>query len=128
MPPENQNQSMQAPSIQKTDDQTANIQKPNTPELNSKDQNAQELNSQELNASEKDTQKQNSQTTATPTKSPVTHPGFFSVLQSILAALIGVQSEEKRKQDFESGHLGIYLFAGLVMVIIFILVLVSSRP
>ncbi len=51
-------------------------------------------------------------------------PGIFSVLQSVLAAMFGVQSESKRKEDFEKGHPAEYIFVGIVMVIIFILTIV----
>lgn len=51
-------------------------------------------------------------------------PGVFGVMQSVLAAMFGVQSEEKRKQDFESGSAGSYIFVGIVMVIIFVLTII----
>ena len=52
-------------------------------------------------------------------------PGIFSMLQSVLAAMIGIQSEEKRKEDFENGHAGNYIFIGIVMVLIFIFSLIK---
>ncbi|WP_196138663.1 DUF2970 domain-containing protein [Aliikangiella sp. G2MR2-5] len=52
-------------------------------------------------------------------------PGILSVLQSVIAAMFGVQSESKRQQDFENGHPGTYIFVGIVMVIIFIFTLIS---
>ena len=52
-------------------------------------------------------------------------PGILSIIQSVLAAMFGVQSEEKRAQDFETGHIGSYIFVGVVMVIIFIFTLIS---
>jgi len=52
-------------------------------------------------------------------------PGILSVVQSVLAAMVGIQSDEKRQQDFEQGHPGTYIFIGIVFVIIFILVLVN---
>ncbi|MCO7225716.1 DUF2970 domain-containing protein [Pleionea sp. CnH1-48] len=45
---------------------------------------------------------------------------FFSVVQSVLAAFIGVQSEEKRKEDFEKGSAAEFIFAGIIGTIIFI--------
>lgn len=48
-------------------------------------------------------------------------PGFFSVLQSVLAAMFGVQSDKKRQQDFEKGNAGEYIFIGIIMVVVFIL-------
>ena len=52
-------------------------------------------------------------------------PGIFSMLQSVLAAMVGIQSEEKRQKDFESGHAGNYIFIGIVMVLIFIFTLIK---
>lgn len=51
-------------------------------------------------------------------------PGILSVLQSVLAAMFGVQSETKRKEDFEKGHPAEYILIGLIMVVIFILTIV----
>lgn len=51
-------------------------------------------------------------------------PSFLSILQSVLAAMFGVQSEEKRKKDFEGGNFASYIFIGVVMTIIFVLSIV----
>lgn len=51
-------------------------------------------------------------------------PGVFRVIQSVLAAMIGIQSDQKRKEDFESGHWSHYIMAGVVMVVIFIFTLI----
>lgn len=48
-------------------------------------------------------------------------PGFFNVLQSVLAAMFGVQSDKNRQQDFEKGSAGEYIFIGIIMVVVFIL-------
>ncbi|NVJ59456.1 MAG: DUF2970 domain-containing protein [Gammaproteobacteria bacterium] len=48
-------------------------------------------------------------------------PGIFGVLQSVLAAMFGVQSEAKREQDFEKGSAADYIFVGIIMAIIFVL-------
>ncbi|TQV85332.1 DUF2970 domain-containing protein [Aliikangiella coralliicola] len=52
-------------------------------------------------------------------------PGVLGVFQSVIAAMFGVQSEEKRQQDFESGHAGNYIFVGVVMVVIFVFTLIA---
>jgi len=52
-------------------------------------------------------------------------PGIFAIIQSVLAAMFGVQSEEKRVQDFESGHIGSYIFVGILFVIVFIFTLIA---
>lgn len=49
---------------------------------------------------------------------------WFSVLQSVLAALFGVQSEQKRLQDFQSPKPLPYILVGIVLVIGFIVGLV----
>ena len=51
---------------------------------------------------------------------------FFNLVQSVLAAAFGVQSEEKRKQDFQQAspiHLAIL---GLMFLIIFIAVILLT--
>jgi hypothetical protein len=52
-------------------------------------------------------------------------PGIFSVIASVLAAMIGIQSDKNRERDFESGNMGSYIFVGIVMVFIFIMTLIS---
>ncbi len=52
-------------------------------------------------------------------------PGMISVILSVLAAMIGIQSDKNRERDFEKGHLGNYIFVGVVVVIIFIFTLIS---
>ncbi|MFU8788883.1 MAG: DUF2970 domain-containing protein [Methylobacter sp.] len=51
-------------------------------------------------------------------------PTITQVIKSVLAAAIGVQSNENRQKDFEQGSLPMYIIAGLVFTIIFILGLV----
>ena len=52
-------------------------------------------------------------------------PSLFNIIQSVLAAMVGIQSDKNRERDFESGHIGNYIFVGIVMVIIFIFTLIS---
>lgn len=52
-------------------------------------------------------------------------PGLLSVIQSVLAAMFGVQSEEKRVKDFENGSAINYIVVGVVMVVIFIFSLIA---
>ena len=52
-------------------------------------------------------------------------PGIFSIVFSVLAAMIGIQSEENRKRDFEQGSLGNYIFVGIIVVAIFVFSLIS---
>lgn len=52
-------------------------------------------------------------------------PGALSMIQSVLAAMFGVQSDEKRAKDFETGNLGSFVFVGVIMVVIFVLTLIT---
>lgn len=48
---------------------------------------------------------------------------FLTVIKSVLAAAIGVQSDKNRKKDFEEGSLSSYIIAGLIFTVLFILAL-----
>ena len=52
-------------------------------------------------------------------------PTLKQVIQSVLAAAIGVQSEENQKRDFEHGSLSSYLVVGAIATVLFILALVT---
>ena len=52
-------------------------------------------------------------------------PGMLKVLFSVLAAMIGIQSDKNRERDFETGHIGNYIFVGIIVVAIFIFSLIS---
>jgi len=52
-------------------------------------------------------------------------PSLKQVVQSVLAAAIGVQSKANRERDFEKGSLSSYLIVGAIMVLLFILTLVT---
>ncbi len=49
--------------------------------------------------------------------------GLLQTIFSILAALFGVQSESKRKRDFEQGKASNFIIAGIIFVIAFIITL-----
>jgi hypothetical protein len=56
-------------------------------------------------------------------------PTITQVFKSVLAAFIGVQSEDNRKKDFEHGSLSTYIIAGIIFTVLFvvaIIVLVST--
>lgn len=46
---------------------------------------------------------------------------ILNVIKSVFAAAIGVQSDQNRKKDFESGSLSSYIIAGLIFTVLFIL-------
>jgi len=52
-------------------------------------------------------------------------PGVLSVIGSVLSAMIGIQSDEKRERDFEKGHIGNYIFVGIIAVAIFVFTLIT---
>ncbi|MGZ8944452.1 MAG: DUF2970 domain-containing protein [Methylococcaceae bacterium] len=51
-------------------------------------------------------------------------PTFIQVAKSVLAAFVGVQSEENRKKDFEQGSLKIYIIAGIIFSAVFVISLI----
>lgn len=50
-------------------------------------------------------------------------PGFRQVLKAVFGAIVGVQSEQQRQQDFQTNSIWPYLLAGIVLVFCFILML-----
>jgi len=51
--------------------------------------------------------------------------GFFTVVLSVLAAMVGIQSDENRERDFNSGSASKFIFVGIIMVMIFVFSLIS---
>ena len=50
---------------------------------------------------------------------------FVSVIKSILAAGIGVQSEKNRQRDFEKGNPLVFIVGGIIFTVLFILTVAS---
>lgn len=50
-------------------------------------------------------------------------PGFRQVLKAVFGAIVGVQSEQQRQQDFQTTIIWPYLVAGIFAVVVFILLL-----
>jgi len=50
---------------------------------------------------------------------------FLSILQSTLAAAIGVQSEKNRQRDFTHGKPIYFIIAGLIFIVVFIAVIIT---
>jgi hypothetical protein len=48
-------------------------------------------------------------------------PSLISVVKSILAAAIGVQSDKNRTRDFEQGNPLTFIVGGIVFTLLFIL-------
>ena len=55
----------------------------------------------------------------------VSKPTLKQVIQSVLAAAIGVQSNANRERDFEQGLLSSYLIVGAIATVLFILILLA---
>ncbi len=47
-------------------------------------------------------------------------PSITHVIKSVLAAFIGVQSNDNRKIDFEHGSLSTYIIAGVIFTALFV--------
>ena len=53
----------------------------------------------------------------------MTKPSLLSVIKSVIAAFVGVQSDKNRQHDFTHGSLSTYIAVGLVATLLFIFVL-----
>ncbi|MDO9423571.1 MAG: DUF2970 domain-containing protein [Methylobacter sp.] len=47
-------------------------------------------------------------------------PTITQVIKSVLAAAIGVQSDDNRQKDFEQGSLSTYIIVGVVFTVLFV--------
>ena len=47
-------------------------------------------------------------------------PTITQVIKSVLAAAIGVQSNDNRQKDFTYGSLSTYVIAGLIFTVLFV--------
>ena len=50
---------------------------------------------------------------------------FFSVLQSTVAAALGVQSEKNRQRDFSHGKASTFIIAGIIFLVVFVVAVYS---
>lgn len=51
--------------------------------------------------------------------------GWWAVIKSVLAAMIGIQSTKNRTRDFKQGKPIHYVMMGIIMTALFVLTLVS---
>ena len=56
---------------------------------------------------------------------PANKSGLGTVVKSILAAAIGVQSNKNRKQDFEEGNPLTFIIGGFIFTLLFIVTIAS---
>ena len=61
----------------------------------------------------------------TPTAEDTHEPSFWEVVMSVLAAALGVQSSKNRERDFTRGKPLVFIAAGLIFTILFVLTLIS---
>ena len=52
-------------------------------------------------------------------------PGLISMVVSVLAAFLGVQTEKNRHRDFQHGNPKAYIIIGVILTILFVLGLVG---
>jgi hypothetical protein len=50
-------------------------------------------------------------------------PSISQVLKAVFGAIVGVQSEQQRQQDFQTNSIWPYLLAGIAVVLSFIVLL-----
>ncbi len=52
-------------------------------------------------------------------------PGFLAVVMSVIAAAFGVQTEANRERDFEHGNPVVYIVAGILFTVLFVLTIMG---
>ncbi len=65
------------------------------------------------------------ETDSTPAQESAQEPGFREVVMSVLAAALGVQSSKNRQRDFTKGNALVFIAAGLIFTILFVLTLIG---
>ena len=58
-------------------------------------------------------------------KAPEAPPPLLQVFASVVSAWFGVQSDEKRRRDFERGRAGQFIVVGIVFTVAFIALIVG---
>ena len=62
---------------------------------------------------------------STPDQEEAQEPGFWEVVMSVLAAALGVQTSKNRERDFTQGNPLVFIAAGLIFTILFVLTLIG---
>ena len=62
---------------------------------------------------------------STPAPEETHEPRFREVVMSVLAAALGVQSSKNRERDFTKGNPLVFIAAGLIFTILFVLTLIG---
>ncbi len=59
------------------------------------------------------------------TENKTSKPGIFSMVMSVLAAFLGVQTEKNRQRDFQHGSPKAYIIIGVILTILFVFGLIG---
>jgi hypothetical protein len=51
-------------------------------------------------------------------------PTITQVIRSVLAAVIGIQSDANRQRDLKEGYLSVYLIGGVIFTVLFVIALI----
>jgi hypothetical protein len=62
---------------------------------------------------------------STPDQEEAHEPRFWEVVMSVLAAALGVQTSKNRERDFSNGNPLVFIAAGLIFTILFVLTLIG---
>ena len=62
---------------------------------------------------------------STPDQQESREPGFWEIVMSVLAAALGVQTSKNRERDFSKGNPLVFIAAGLIFTILFVLTLIG---
>ena len=62
---------------------------------------------------------------STPGQEETDGPGFREVVMSVLAAALGVQTSKNRERDFTRGNPLVFIAAGLIFTVLFVLTLIG---
>lgn len=62
---------------------------------------------------------------STPDQHEAREPGFWEIVMSVLAAALGVQTSKNRERDFSKGNPLVFIAAGLIFTILFVLTLIG---
>ena len=62
---------------------------------------------------------------STPDQQEAREPRFWEVVMSVMAAALGVQTSKNRERDFSKGNPLVFIAAGLIFTILFVLTLIG---
>jgi Ca2+/Na+ antiporter len=54
----------------------------------------------------------------------MSRPTITQVIRSVLAAVVGIQSDANRQRDLKEGYLSVYLIGGVIFTVLFVIGLI----